>query len=109
MEFVHRCHFCGWQREAHSPTILEPLCSTCGCLLDSGRPADFAPEPAAVELNFGRELHLSAKAARAFRIGAFGSVLFTAAATGFHAGGPWMAIGAFGATGLALTPAFVRG
>ena len=42
-------------------------------------------------------------------MGAFGAALFTAAATGFHAGGPWMALGLFGATGLAITPALVRG
>jgi hypothetical protein len=108
MEFVHRCHFCGWERETHSPTILEPHCSRCGCLLDSGRREDFRP-PQSAELSFGRGLHVPPRTARGLRVGAFGAALFTAAATGFHAGGPWMALGLFGATGLAITPALVRG
>src|SRR4051812_42965282 len=43
MEFVHRCHFCDWQRLASSPTILEPHCEQCGSLLDSGRLHELAP------------------------------------------------------------------
>ena len=108
MEFVHRCHFCGWQREAPSPTILAPHCEHCGCLLDSGRPADFAPERPG-ELGLGRGIRVPARVARGLRVGAFGSVLFTAAATGLHAGGPFVAVGAVGAAGLAVTPLLVRG
>jgi diguanylate cyclase (GGDEF)-like protein len=28
--FVHRCPFCGWERQAASETILEPACDRCG-------------------------------------------------------------------------------
>jgi hypothetical protein len=108
MEFVHRCHFCDSEREAGSPTILRPHCEGCGSLLDSGRREDFAPE-LTVELGFPRRIHLSSKAARAVRVGAFASVLFTAATAGFQSGGPWLALGAFGAAGLAVTPALIRG
>jgi hypothetical protein len=108
MEFVHRCHFCGWQREAESPTILEPHCETCGCLLSSGRPDQFAPHGTTVERRFGRGLSLPPRLARALRLSAFASVLLAAAATGFHVGGAWIAIAAIGAGGLAATPALAR-
>jgi hypothetical protein len=107
MEFVHRCHFCDWQRESHSPTILQPNCGNCGCLLASGRPEDFAPEYA-VELRFARAMDVPPRMALALRVGAYVSVLFTAAITGLHAGGPWIAVSAVGAAGLAVTPALVR-
>jgi hypothetical protein len=35
------------------------------------------------------------------------AVVFTAAATGLEAGGPWLALSAVGAAGLAATPALV--
>jgi hypothetical protein len=108
MDVVHRCHFCGWQREARSPTILQPQCETCGSLLASGPPEESAPERP-VDLGLSLGVSVPPRAARAMRLGGFVAVLFTAAATGFHAGGPWMALGAFGATGLAVTPALVRG
>ena len=108
MEFVHHCHFCGWQREADSPTILQPHCQRCGCLLSSGRPADLATE-GAVELPFARGATVPPRLAGRMRAAAFLGVLFTAAATGLQTGGPWMALGAIGATGLAVTPVLVRG
>jgi hypothetical protein len=108
MDFVHRCHFCGWQREARSPTILQPQCHACGCLLASGNPEEFASDRP-VDLSLTRGINVPPRAGPALRLGGFAAVLFTAAATGFQAGGPWMAIGAFGATGLAVTPALVRG
>ncbi|MDQ3740367.1 MAG: diguanylate cyclase [Actinomycetota bacterium] len=30
MTFVHRCPFCGWERQAESATILDPSCDRCG-------------------------------------------------------------------------------
>jgi hypothetical protein len=108
MQFVHRCHFCGWQREASSPTILEPSCRQCGSLLDSGRPDDTATD-LAVEPRFLPSVRLSPQVARGLRLSTFATVLFTAAATGLQAGGPWMAMGAAGAAGLAATQALVRG
>ena len=33
--FVHYCAFCGWRRGAHSLTILDPRCESCGCCLSS--------------------------------------------------------------------------
>ncbi len=108
MEFVHRCHFCSWQRQAPSPTILKPNCERCGSLLDSGRPQDFAsPRPLETRLTPG--IHLSSGAARTLRLATLTTVLFTASATGLQAGGPWMGLGAFAAAGLATTPALVRG
>jgi hypothetical protein len=108
MKFVHRCHFCGWQREASSPTILKPHCECCGSLLDSARedevPSDRALQPLAVP-----RVDVSPGLALGLRISAFGLVLFTAAATGLQAGGPWMAVGAVGAAGLAATPVLVKG
>jgi hypothetical protein len=108
MEFVHRCHFCGWQREASSPTILEPRCEGCGSLLDSGR-VDDSRTDLALEPRFVPSVRLSPRLARGLRLSTFGTVLLTAAATGLQAGGPWMALGALGAAGLAVTPALIRG
>jgi hypothetical protein len=107
MEFVHRCHFCGWQRQSHSPTILKPHCANCGCLLASGRPEDFAPDRP-VQLRFARAMNVPPRLAVALRAILYVSVLFTAAVTGLHSGGPWIAVSAVGAAGLAVTPALVR-
>src|SRR3954453_20366531 len=107
MEFVHRCHFCGWERLAGSPTILRPNCDQCGSLLDSGRREDFAP-PRPITPRLTPGIRLSSRAAGVLRISLLGTVLFTAGATGLHAGGPWMALGALGAAGLGATPALVR-
>ncbi|HEX2087811.1 MAG TPA: GAF domain-containing protein, partial [Solirubrobacteraceae bacterium] len=30
MTYVHRCPFCGWERQAASETILDPACNRCG-------------------------------------------------------------------------------
>jgi hypothetical protein len=35
MEYEHHCGFCGWRREAASPTMLRPHCERCGCLLEA--------------------------------------------------------------------------
>jgi hypothetical protein len=107
MEFVHRCLFCGWQRDAGSPTILAPHCQRCGCLLASGRQADFAP--ALETAPRPRRVGPSARAGRWLKIAAFGCALFAAAVTGYDAGGLWVAIGALGASGLAATPLMLRG
>lgn len=107
MEFVHRCHFCGWQRLAASPTILRPNCDQCGSLLDSGKAEDFVP-PRPITPRLTPGIRLPSRAATAMRISVLGIVLFTACATGLQAGGPWMGLGAFGAAGLAATPALVR-
>jgi hypothetical protein len=107
MEFVHRCHFCGWQRQAQSPTILSPQCDRCGSLLDSSKLNEPGPPPA-IETRLMPGIRLSSRTARALRLSTFATVLFTAAATGFHAGGGWAGLGAFAAAGLATTPALVR-
>jgi hypothetical protein len=107
MEFVHRCLFCGWQRDASSPTILSPHCERCGCLLSSGRPADFSPTLETTPRL--RRVGLSPAAARWLRIVAFAAALVAAMVTGYNAGGVWVGIGALGASGLAATPLMVRG
>jgi hypothetical protein len=106
MEFVHRCHFCDWQREAASPTILRPSCERCGSLLDSISKDELNPENPVERLPLPT-LRLSERAARGLRVSVFATVLFTAAATGLEAGGPWIALAAVGAGGLAATPALV--
>ena len=69
---------------------------------DSG--ADLAVEP-----RFVPGVRLSPQVALGLRLSAFGTVLFTAAATGLQAGGPWIALAAVGAAGLAVAPALVPG
>jgi hypothetical protein len=107
MAYIHRCHFCGWQREASSPTILRPSCHGCGSLLDSVRADEVGAERAVERLSV-QPARLSPGAARGLRLSTFGTVLLGAAAAGFQAGGPWMALGAFGAAGLAATPPLIR-
>jgi hypothetical protein len=106
MEFVHRCLFCGWQRDAGSPTILSPHCERCGCLLASGRRADLAPTLETTPRQ--RRVNVSAGAGRWLRVLAFCSALLAAMVTGYDAGGAWVAVGALGASGLAATPLIVR-
>ncbi|HEX8121922.1 MAG TPA: diguanylate cyclase [Solirubrobacteraceae bacterium] len=40
MTYVHRCPFCGWERQAASETILEPACDRCGGSLRALQPAE---------------------------------------------------------------------
>ncbi|HEY1360417.1 MAG TPA: hypothetical protein VGF21_19100 [Thermoleophilaceae bacterium] len=108
MEFIHRCHFCGWQRHAPSPTILQPHCGECGSLLDSGRPEDFASAPALTAPRLTPGIRLPSRVLTTLRYSMLGTLLVTASAGGLQAGGPWIALGAFAATGLAATPALVR-
>lgn len=35
MNWVHRCGFCGWEREAGSATVIDPHCTSCGCVLEA--------------------------------------------------------------------------
>src|SRR5690349_1854750 len=42
MGFVHYCAYCGVEREAETPTILEPTCSSCGCPLKACRKEHYA-------------------------------------------------------------------
>ena len=108
MQFVHRCYFCGWQRGASSPTILEPTCGDCGSLLSSKR-ADEVAAVRPIEPNFLPSFRLPSGLALGLRLAAFGTVLFTGTVTGLQAGGPWLALAALGAAGLVATAALVRG
>jgi hypothetical protein len=103
MEFVHRCHFCDWQREAASPTILEPSCERCGSLLDSLRKDDLTADRPIEPLSL-LTVRISSLVAGALRLTAGATVVFTAAATGLEAGGAWLALSAVGAAGLAAAP-----
>src|SRR4051794_30930134 len=87
MEFVHSCHFCGWQRRAQSPTIVEPNCSGCGSLLDSGRAEDFAAA-VAFQPRLTPGVRLPSRAAAAIRYSLLGILLCTSSAAGLHSGGP---------------------
>ena len=98
MDYVHRCHFCGWHREASSPTVLSPSCEQCGCALSAVSGADCAAAaagPTLVPVLVGhRMLRLVAILGAAL-------VALAALRTGYALGGPAVAISAVGIAGLA--------
>ena len=100
--FVHHCFFCGWRRESSSPTILSPHCERCGCLLSSSR-EDQAPGGTGV-LEAGRARPRAA-VGHALKLAALSSLMFAATLWGYEAGGPWVGLGAFAASGLLAVPA----
>jgi hypothetical protein len=102
MDFVHHCFFCGWRREAKSPTILSPHCERCGCLLSSSRNDEAPPRLAALELGRARPRPVIG---HVLKLTALASLMFAATVWGLGAGGPWVALGAFAASGLLAVPA----
>ena len=44
MSYVHHCNWCGWRRDAASPTLLAPHCPDCGCLLETVPAGEFTGE-----------------------------------------------------------------
>jgi hypothetical protein len=100
--FVHYCFFCGWRRDSSSPTILTPHCERCGCLLSSSRQDEAPASPGVLEVGRARP---RPGVAHALKLAALGSLMFAATVWGFNAGGPWVALGAFAASGLLAVPA----
>ena len=98
MEFVHRCHFCDWHREAASLTVSPPSCENCGCALAALPAGDWiAPtDPRRHELNAFRA-HLLRVATL---LGAL-LVAVAAARTGYGQGGLAAAVMCVGLAGLA--------
>jgi hypothetical protein len=98
MEYVHHCVFCGWSRPGASPTILSPVCESCGCALRSSSASELRAElehaaPPAPRIS------LDALRIAALTVGAL--VMFAAVATGWRAGGIWIAVVGLGLGGLA--------
>ena len=103
MEFVHRCAFCGYSRSAQSPTIVEPHCERCGCLLvsESEREASRALVPPEwIETAARRHTRLG----RGLMLAAAFAVMFAAAVGGYAAAGVWPATAAFAAAGFLMLP-----
>jgi hypothetical protein len=100
---VHRCTFCGWQRGQGSPTMLDPQCERCGCVLEATDPAAggavAAPSVAA-------ERDAASVAARRLAavvlLGAMVPVLLAAAKVGYGHGGLPVASAAMAVAGLLL-------
>jgi hypothetical protein len=105
MDFVHRCHFCGWQREARSPTVLPPRCGRCGGTLTSIR-----REEDAAELDLLERISLVRFAATlgvAARLLAAATTFALCTRLGYVHGGASLAVAAFGLAGLATVPLLV--
>ena len=103
--WVHRCSWCGWSREAGSPTMLAPRCETCGGLLEAvpattapGVPSQLRAVAPRVSPAFGRLL----------RLAFVGLLLFAAARFGWNAGGAGLAICGVGIVGLFTIPLVVE-
>jgi hypothetical protein len=101
--WVHQCPWCGWSRDASSPTILAPRCTTCGGMLEA------VPATAAVSavspLRVGP--HLSPAYGRVARFVLVGLLLFAAGRFGWHAGGFGLALTGIGVVGLFTVPLIV--
>ena len=95
---VHRCSFCGWERPAASPTMLDPHCERCGCVLEPAEPSAAGWEPPA-QL---RALGSSPKVARTAGALAVLPVLLAAAKVGYSHGGAAVAGAALFVAALAL-------
>src|SRR3954469_3615765 len=104
-EWVHRCPWCAWSREAESPTMLAPRCERCGGLLEAvpasvhggAEGASRVVAPPSVSPAFGRVL----------RFALVGLLLFAAARFGWNAGGFGLALAAVGLIGLFSVPLIV--
>jgi hypothetical protein len=105
MDYVHECAFCGWRRQAPSPTILSPGCPTCGCTLRSERAAGegtvLATAAAALTPS------VSPSVARALGRVAAILLMLAAAKAGYDAGGVWPALGGLSLMGLLTVPLLV--
>lgn len=97
MEYVHGCVFCGWHRDASSPTVLSPSCERCGCTLSSVSGANWTGADAGLILGpepvRNRILRLAAILGAAL-------VALAALRTGYALGGPAVAVAAVGIAGL---------
>jgi hypothetical protein len=105
MEYVHRCDFCGWSRNAGSAAMVAPLCEHCGCGLTSMRRSD-VPVPAVDEL---AELQLmlpriDGSVLHTMRVAFVALITVAAARLGMAEGGPAIAVVAFGIAGLFAVP-----
>jgi hypothetical protein len=102
MEYLHECTFCGWSRQAASPTILSPQCPACGCTLRSERAAIGTKLPAGPA--DAVTPWVSPPLARS--LGRVAGILFVLAAAkaGYEAGGLWPALGGLSLVGLLTVP-----
>ena len=98
MDYVHRCHFCGWHREASSPTVLSPSCEHCGCALSAMSGADWAAAAAGPTLG---PVLVGHRMLRLVAILGAALVALAALRTGYALGGAAIAISAVGIAGLA--------
>jgi hypothetical protein len=105
MEYVHRCDFCGWSRNARSAAMVAPSCEHCGCGLTSMRRGDI-PDPAVDELaELQRMLpRIDESVAHTLRVAFVVLITLAAARLGLAEGGPAMAVIAFGVAGLFAVP-----
>ena len=105
MEYVHRCEFCGWSRNARSAAMVAPSCENCGCGLTSMRRSD-VPDPPVDELaELQRMLpRVDASVLHTMRVMFVALITVAAARFGMAEGGPAMAVVAFGIAGLFAVP-----
>jgi hypothetical protein len=107
MRYAHRCLFCGFQREAASPTIVLPHCNRCGAILEAVEADRSAPvaakrrEPTEL-VALGHRMAPAAVTAGAL------ALMALAAAAGWRAAGVTVSIAAFGAALLAVSSLFRR-
>jgi hypothetical protein len=104
--WVHHCSWCGWSRDAQSPTILEPYCDNCGGLLEAA-PADPTVRGAQRSPFKTATPHVSPAFGRLMRFTAIAVLLFAAGRFGWGAGGFGLALAAVGVVGLFTVPLIV--
>jgi hypothetical protein len=100
--WVHRCPWCGWSRDAASPTMLKPRCEGCGGLLEAV-PATGGAVSVPSQLGAVAP-RLSPAFSRLLRFALVGLLMFAAARFGWNAGGVGLAICGVGIVGLFTIP-----
>jgi hypothetical protein len=100
VDYVHRCAFCGWRRDASSEVMLAPRCGACGCTLE----ASVKQPPNETGPGVARRASRAAKPLAAMVVA---GLLVAAARAGYTAGGVAAAVVAVAAMAFLLLP-FLR-